>query len=84
MVLESLRPLRDFGVRSLVTHAIMAATFFGAVGSALLLDGQLAVVAFVALVNFTAGMWVSQSIHSLGNAFTDDDYEGVLGEIGSG
>jgi hypothetical protein len=55
----------------------MAATFLAAVGSAFLLEGQLGLLSFVAFVNFTAGMWVCQSIHSLGNAYTGDDYEGL-------
>jgi hypothetical protein len=74
---ETLSRLREFGARSAVTHAIMAATFLGAVGSAVLLQGQLATLSFVAFVNFTAGMWVCQSIHSLGNSYTDDEYEGL-------
>jgi hypothetical protein len=59
----------------------MAVTFFGAVAFGLLVEGQLGTISFVAFVNFTAGMWVCQSIHSLGNAATDDDYEGVLKEL---
>jgi hypothetical protein len=55
----------------------MAVTFLAAVASAFLVDGQLGLLSFVAFVNFTAGMWVCQSIHSLGNAYTDDDYEGL-------
>jgi hypothetical protein len=81
MALQRLRALREFGVRSLVTHAIMVVTAVGAVASALLLDGQLRLVSFVAFLNFTAGMWVSHGIHSLGNAFTDDDYDGVLNAL---
>ncbi|MDY6779185.1 MAG: hypothetical protein SV760_01275 [Halobacteria archaeon] len=56
----------------------MAATLIAAVLSALLLDGRVRLVSFVAFLNFTAGMWICQSIHALGNSFTDDDYEGVL------
>jgi len=73
---ERLSGLRDFGARSALTHAIMAATFVGAVGSAALPQGQLATPSFVVFVNFTAGMWVCQPIHSLGNSYTDD-YEGL-------
>ena len=83
MALESLRPLRDFGVRSLVTHAIMVVTAIAAIASAFLLEGQIALVSFVGFLNFTAGLWLCQSIHSLGNAFADDDYEGVLGVVRS-
>ena len=77
-MVSALRPLREFGIRSLLTHAIMAVTLVGAVGSAFLLEGELAQVSFVAFLNFTAGMWICQSIHSLGNAYTDDEYEGVI------
>jgi membrane protein required for beta-lactamase induction len=72
------RTLADFGTRSIVTHAIMAVTFLGAVVSGLFVEGELGLVSAVAFINFTAGMWICQSIHSLGNSSTDDDYEGVL------
>ncbi|MFT4923591.1 MAG: hypothetical protein ACI8XM_002819, partial [Haloarculaceae archaeon] len=39
------------------------------------------VVSMVAFINFIAGMWICQSIHLLGNAATDDEYEGVLQEV---
>jgi hypothetical protein len=80
-MLETLRPLSEFGTRSLLLHGMMALTFLAALGSAFLLEGQLGLVSFVAFVNLTAGMWLSQSIHSLGNAFTDDDYDGVMGQL---
>lgn len=73
--------LREFGTRSLVVHSLMAAMFIAAIGSAFLLSGDLQLVSFVALLNFTAGLWVSHSVHSLGNTFTDDGYEGVTGEL---
>ena len=72
------RMLADFGVRSIVTHAIMALTFSGAVLTGLFVEGQVGLISFVAFLNFTAGVWVCQSIHSLGNSSTDDDYRGVL------
>ncbi|MXR52453.1 hypothetical protein GRX03_12660 [Halovenus sp. WSH3] len=72
--MESFRP---FGVRSLITHAIMAITLVGALLSALVLEGELGQVSFVAFVNFTAGMWICQSIHALGNP----QYEGVLSVV---
>ncbi|WP_222918826.1 hypothetical protein [Natrinema sp. SYSU A 869] len=78
MNLKSLSRLEDFGTRSLVTHAIMAVTFTGAVVTGLFVDGQLGLISFVALLNFTAGVWVAQSTHSLGNARTDDSYNGIL------
>lgn len=71
----------DFGSRSIVTHAIMALGFAGAVISGLFIQGQLGVISMVAFINFTAGMWICQSVHALGNAATDDEYEGVLMEV---
>ncbi|MFB6296827.1 MAG: hypothetical protein ABEH66_08345 [Halobacteriales archaeon] len=75
------RALADFGTRSLVTHAIMAVTFLGAVVSGLFVEGDLGLVSFVAFVNFTAGMWICQTIHSLGNAGAGNDYGGVLSVV---
>lgn len=73
--------LADFGTRSIVTHALMAAGFLGAIVSGLYVEGQLGTIAMVACINFTAGMWIAQGIHSLGNAATDDEYRGVLLEV---
>ncbi|WP_459822314.1 hypothetical protein [Halorubrum luteum] len=73
--------LADFGVRSLVTHAVMAIGFVGAVLSGLFVEGQIGLISMVAFINFTAGMWISHTIHSLGNAATDDEYNGVLFEV---
>lgn len=73
--------LADFGSRSLVTHALMAVGFVGAVVSGLFVDGQIGVISMVAFINFTAGIWIAQAIHSLGNAATDDEYNGVLLEV---
>lgn len=73
--------LADFGTRSIITHGIMAVGFLGAVISGLLIDGQTGLISMVAFINFTAGMWISQSIHSLGNAATDEEYTGVLLEV---
>lgn len=73
--------LADFGTRSVLTHAVMGATFIGAVVSGLFVEGLVGLVSFVAFVNFTAGMWICQSIHSLGDSATDSDYEGVIKEI---
>jgi hypothetical protein len=72
------RTLANFGTRSIVTHAIMAVTFLGAIVSGLFVEGRIGLVSAVAFINFTAGMWICQSIHSLGNSGADDDYEGVL------
>lgn len=69
--------LQDFGTRSLLTHAVMAVTLAGAVASGLLVEGELGRISFVALLNFTAGMWVCQSIHSLGNP----GYKGVINVV---
>ncbi len=71
----------DFGSRSLITHALMAVGFIGAVVSGLFVDGQVGTVSMVAFINFTAGLWVAQAVHSLGNAATDDEYNGVLFEV---
>ncbi|TKX68504.1 MULTISPECIES: hypothetical protein [Halorubrum] len=73
--------LADFGTRSLVTHALMALGFVGAIVTGLFVEGQLGTVSMAAFINFTAGLWISQSIHSLGNAATEDEYQGVLKEL---
>jgi hypothetical protein len=75
------RRLADFGTRSVFTHVIMALGFAGAVGTGLFVEGIVGTVSMVAFINFTAGMWICQSIHSLGNAATDDEYSGVLFEV---
>lgn len=73
--------LADFGSRSLVTHALMAVGFVGAIVSGLFIEGQIGTISMVAFINFTAGLWIAQAIHSLGNAATDDEYNGVLLEV---
>ncbi|WP_418284517.1 hypothetical protein [Halorubrum sp. DTA46] len=73
--------LVDFGNRSLLTHAIMAVTLTAAIVIGLTVDTQVGLVSFVALLNFTAGMWVCQSIHSLGAAAREDEYTGVIAEL---
>ncbi|MFP8889693.1 hypothetical protein ACLI4U_07970 [Natrialbaceae archaeon A-CW2] len=73
--------LEDFGTRSLVVHGFMVLAFANAVLVGLFVEGQLGLVSFVALLNFTAGLWVAHSIHSLGNATTDDEYAGILNEL---
>ncbi|MDF9746800.1 hypothetical protein [Natrinema salsiterrestre] len=78
MNLGYISQFEDFGTRSLATHAIMALTFAGAVVTGLFVGGDIGLVSFVAFLNFTAGVWVAQSIHSLGNARTDDSYNGIL------
>lgn len=83
MATSQSRSLADFGTRSLLTHAVMAATFVGAVATGLFVGGQIGLVSFVAFVNFTAGMWICQSIHSLGNAATEDGYDGIVNEVRS-
>jgi hypothetical protein len=75
------RTLADFGTRSIVTHIIMALGFGGALVSGLFVEGQAGLISMVAFINFTAGMWICQSIHSLGNAGTESDYQGVLIEV---
>ena len=59
----------------------MAVTFIDAIVSGLFVEGQVGLVSFVAFVNFTAGMWICQSIHSLGEAAAGSDYNGVLKEV---
>lgn len=73
--------LVDFGTRSLITHAIMAVGFTGAVISGLIVEGRVGVILLVAFMNFTAGVWICQSVHSLGNTLRDEDYDGVLTEL---
>ena len=73
--------LADFGSRSIITHILMGIGFVGAVVSGLFVEGEIGVISMVAFINFTAGLWISQSIHSLGNAATDDEYNGVLMEV---
>ncbi|WP_114575712.1 hypothetical protein [Saliphagus sp. LR7] len=73
--------LEEFGTRSLVTHGLMVVTFLGAVLAGLFVDGQFGLVSFVALVNFTGGLWVAHSIHSLGHVQGGGEYVGVLAEL---
>ena len=75
---KALSRLEDFGTRSVVTHAIMAVAAAGAVLSALTVEGYVGDIIVVALMAFASGLWISQSVHSLGNSYTDDDYKGVL------
>jgi hypothetical protein len=75
--------LADFGTRSLLTHAIMAVTLVTGFAIGLTVESQLGVISFVALLNFAAGMWVCQSIHSLGSAAREDEYDGVINELKS-
>ncbi|WP_290819429.1 hypothetical protein, partial [Halovivax sp.] len=81
MRIAHIATLEDFGTRSLAIHGIMVLAFANAILVGLLVGGQLGLVSFVALLNFTAGLWVAHSIHSLGNAVSDDEYAGVLNEI---
>ena len=78
MSIARLDSLQDFGVRSLLIHAIMVVTFVGALAAGFLVSGDGGTVAFVALLTFTAGLWLSHSIHSLGNAAAGEDYGGVI------
>lgn len=75
------RSLADFGTRSLLTHAIMALGFVGAVVSGLFVEGRIGLVSMVAFINFTAGMWICQTIHSLGSTARGEEYEGVFKEV---
>jgi hypothetical protein len=79
MVRSIVDRLQDFGSRSLLTHLIMAVTLGSAFAMALFVEGDVGLVSFVALLNFTAGMWVCQSIHAVGNP----DYRGILNVVTS-
>lgn len=85
MSVSALDPLAEFSFRSLVVHVLMAFGFVGALASAFLVADvageRLATISFVAFLNFTAGLWICQAVHSLGNSFTDDDYRGILRAI---
>lgn len=80
MRLAHISVLEDFGNRSLLIHGIMALAFANAVLLGLLVDGPFGTATFVSLLGFTAGLWISQSIHSLGSA-PSTDYNGVLNEL---
>ncbi|WP_394739383.1 hypothetical protein [Natronococcus roseus] len=77
----NLGKLADFGTRSLVTHALMAASLAGAITAGLFVGGELGLVSFVALLNFTAGLWIAQSIHSLGQELNGGEYTGIIDEL---
>ena len=76
--------LEDFGTRSLAIHALMVLAFVNAVLAGLVVDGRIGLVSFVALLNFTAGLWIAQSVHSLGHAAAGGEYAGVLNELVGG
>lgn len=63
----TLQRLREFRVRSLVVYVIVGVSSLLALGSAFLLEGQVAVVSFVAFLNFAAGLAIAQGVHSLGH-----------------
>ncbi|APX96778.1 hypothetical protein [Natronorubrum daqingense] len=71
----------DFGTRSIAIHAVMVLAFVNAVLAALVVGGQVGLVSFIALFNFTAGLWVAHSVHSLGNISSDGEYSGVVNEL---
>jgi hypothetical protein len=79
MAAGAIHRLQDFGTRSLVTHAFMAAALASAVAVAFFVEGEVGRLSFVALLNFTAGLWICQSIHSLGNP----EYRGILNVVRS-
>lgn len=81
MKLAHVQFFEDFGTRSLAVHAVMVLAFANAVLAALVVGGQVGLISFVALLNFTAGLWVAHSIHSLGNVSSDDEYDGILNEL---
>src|SRR6056297_2340929 len=55
--------LEDFGARSLLIHGIMVVVFANAILVGLLVEGLVGVATFVALLNFTAGLWIAHSVH---------------------
>lgn len=77
MVSGVVAEMQDFGTRSLITHAFMAVALASAVVSGLFVEGELGRLSFVALLNFTAGLWVCQSIHAVGNP----EYQGILNVV---
>lgn len=81
MRLAHVTAFEDFGTRSLALHGIMAVALANAILVGLLVSGDLGVVSFVALVNFTAGLWVAHTVHSLGHAIGDGEYAGVVNEL---
>jgi hypothetical protein len=81
MKTTQLNRLADFGTRSIVTHAIMALSLVSAITAGLFVGGELGLVSFVALLNFTAGLWIAQSIHSLGHARDGGEYTGIVDEL---
>ncbi|RQG86970.1 hypothetical protein EA462_15050 [Natrarchaeobius halalkaliphilus] len=81
MRLAHVTRLEAFGTRSLVIHGIMALSFISAILVGLFVGGQFGQVSFVALLNFTAGLWVAHSVHSLGNTANNGEYAGVLNEL---
>ncbi|WP_440764118.1 hypothetical protein [Natronorubrum sp. DTA7] len=81
MKLAHVQLFEDFGTRSLAVHAVMVLAFVNAVLAGLFIQGEIGLVSFVALLNFTAGLWVAHSIHSLGNSSSDDEYDGILNEL---
>lgn len=81
MRLAHVQLFEDFGTRSLTVHALMVLAFANAILAGLVIGGELGVVSFVALLNLTAGLWIAHSIHSLGHAVGDGEYQGVLNEL---
>ena len=62
----------------------MVLTFASAVVVGLFVSGQVGLISFVALLNFTAGLWVAHSVHSLGNTNSEEEYKGVIHELREG
>ncbi|MDZ7731141.1 MAG: hypothetical protein U5K37_09810 [Natrialbaceae archaeon] len=73
--------LEDFGNRSILLHGIMVITFGSGVVIGFVASGDLAIVGFVGLLGVTAGLWISHSVHSLGEAAGDSEYSGILNEL---
>ena len=73
--------LETFGTRSVVNHALMAVTFTAAMLVGLLVEGEVGQIAFIALLNFTGGLWVAHSVHALGTIASEEQYAGLLNEL---
>lgn len=81
MRLGHVHRLEDFGTRSLLNHGIMVVSFMSAILVALFVPGDVGAVTFIALLNFTGGMWLAHSIHALGTVTGDDEYRGIINEL---
>lgn len=80
MQFPHVRRLESFGARSIVNHVLMTITFTAAILGGLVVEGTVGQTIFIALLNFTGGLWVAHSVHALGTV-TTSDYAGILNEL---